>query len=251
MNVNRSKDSSHSADGGLEQNMSPRSAAVCGIARVILCVVMGLGPLTLRAEPIKSQSLRVSTHGASQNLNPGDFVFTDSEATVLKFDVVTRQIAVVATGGRLVRPCGIAIGPENTIYVADTGCLAVIAIDPNTGESTVLSQGDKLGVPYGIAVSADGEIFVANGQAVVGINPLDGTQRTVASGGALAVPLGIAVAPDGDLFVADASGSIVRIDLRHQSQAVVATGQYLVTPVGIAVRDQKRFTCRTRPRAAL
>jgi streptogramin lyase len=181
---------------------------------------------------------RLPNDPASRVLNPGNIIFTDSEATVLTLDPATRQTFVLATGGLLVRPCGIALGPDSTVYVTDTGSLAVIAINPQTGESTVVSQGDKLGVPFGIAINADGEIFVANGQTVVRINPADGTPRPMPPG-ILKAPLGVAVGPDGDLYVADAAGFVARIDLRRGGQTIVTSGQNMVGPVGIVVRDRK------------
>src|SRR6185436_15023027 len=106
----------------------------------------------------------------------------------------------------------LALGADHTIYVADTGSMAVIAINPATGQSAVLASGEQLGVPYGVAVNIDGEILVANAQAIIGINPADGAQRIVSAGGLLKAPLGVAVAPKGDLYVADAGGLEIRVD---------------------------------------
>jgi len=212
--------------------LAPAQVAV----RVVLGALiswLGLGALGVEAAPSGRNSAR---------LNPGDIVFTDSEAAVMRLDPVTMQPSVLAVGGPLVRPCGIAVSPEKTIYVTDTGSLSVIAINPETGNSTVLSQGGDLGVPIGIAVDADGEILVANGQAVLGINPVDGSQRTlasVASSSILKAPLGVASGQNGDLYVADAGGCVARIDRRRGSQTIVAIGQNIVTPVGILFRDHK------------
>ncbi len=235
MNANRYVDSSRSLDAGSEAIWLLQIAPASLIARIVLCAVVVLGALSAGAAPFKPRYAALDT---SRVLNPGDIIFTDSEAAVLRLDFVTKQTSVLAAGGLLVRPCGIALGPDNTIYVTDTGSLAVIAINPETEESTVISQGDQLGVPFGIAVSADGEIFVANGQTVVRINPADGTQRPMPSG-ILKAPLGVAVGPDGDLYVADAGGMVVRIDLRRGAQTIVTTGQNMVSPVGIVVRDHK------------
>jgi streptogramin lyase len=239
MNVYRDAKSGRPADGEAEVSWALRCAPARLIARLILCALIASGAVGTEAASIKPKSPRFPGPDPAGGLNPGDIIFTDSEAAVLRLDPATKQTSVLATGGRLVRPCGIALGPENTIYVADTGCAAVIAVNAETGDSTVLSQGDKLGVPFGIAVSAEGEIFVANGQAVLGINPADGTQRTASSGGVLKIPLGVAVAPNGDLYVADAGGFVARIDGRNGRQSIVATGQNLVTPIGIVVQNHK------------
>src|SRR5262245_34002979 len=155
------------------------------LGRMALCLATLLTGFTVEAGALPSAVRRQAARLAAQALRPGDIVFTDSEAAVLKLDVVTGQTSPVAVGGALVRPCGLAIGPDQTIYVADTGSQAIVAIDPATGESTVLARSEALGVPFGIAVALDGELLVANAQAVLGINPADGTQRTVAAGGLL------------------------------------------------------------------
>lgn len=239
MNDYRNANFSRRVDGGPEAVCSLQFAPVRVIANAVLCAVIALGALSAGAAPFKLKSSRDLAPDASHVLNPGDIVFTDSEAAVLKHDPVTKQTSTLAMGGLLVRPCGIALSRENNVYVTDTGIPAVIAINAETGESTVLAHGDKLGVPFGIAVNTVGEIFVANGQAVVGIDPADGTQRTVSSGGILKVPIGVALGPNGDLYVADAGGLIVRIDLHRGEQTLVTTGQGMVTPVGIVVRDHK------------
>jgi len=203
------------------------------LASFLPCAVFLWATLSAGASP------RQAVGSSTAHLNPGDILFTDSEAAVLRLDAVTGQTSLLAGGGMLVRPCGIALGPDQTIYVTDTGCLAVIAINPATGESAVLSSGGLLGVPFGIAVNAQGEVFVANSQALLGINPVDGTQRTVSSGGVLKAPLGVAVAPNGDLYVADAGGAVVRIDPVSGAQTVVSSGQNMITPVGIVVADAR------------
>lgn len=207
---------------------------------VLLCAVFLLGTQRPEASPVSGGwSRHRGVISAPRVLNPGDVLFTDSEATVLRLDGLTGQTSILAAGGVLVRPCGLAVGPDQTVYVTDTGCLAVIAINPATGEATVLSQGDKLGVPFGIVVDDQGEVFVANGQALLRIDPRDGTQRTVSCGGVLVAPLGVAIAPSGELYVADAAGWVVRIEPASGEQTIVSAGQTMRTPVGIVVDDRK------------
>ena len=204
-------------------------------ASVALCVGTLLTALGAEASPPRRQGARLS----GPVLNPGDIIFTDSEAAVLRLDALTGQISPLVAGGALVRPCGVALGADQTIYVADTGSMAITAIDPATGQATVLASGEQLGVPYGVAVNVDGEIIVANAQAILGINPIDGSQRTVSAGGVLIAPLGVATTPDGDLYVADAGGLVVRIDPTSGAQTVVSRGGNIVTPLAITVADQK------------
>ena len=163
-------------------------------------------------------------------LKAGDCVFSDSEAAILKLDSASGEVSLLAAGGSLVRPCGLALGADHTIYVADTGCLGVVAVDPAKIE---------LGVPFGIAMNDREEIFVANSRAILQIDPRDGALRTVSSGGVLRAPLGVGIDQDGDLLVADAGGAIVRINPASGTQTMVASGGYLVAPVALTVSDQK------------
>ncbi|HXJ74417.1 MAG TPA: hypothetical protein VNM37_16320, partial [Candidatus Dormibacteraeota bacterium] len=45
-------------------------------------------------------------------LKAGDCVFSDSEAAILKLDSASGQVSVLAAGGSLVRPCGLAVGAD-------------------------------------------------------------------------------------------------------------------------------------------
>ena len=81
------------------------------IARVVLCAFMVLGASNGGAALFKPKMSRDPALDASCVLNPGDIIFTDSEAAVLRFDPVTRQTAVLATGGLLVRPFGMLSAP--------------------------------------------------------------------------------------------------------------------------------------------
>ena len=205
---------------------------------LLLSATLLLGTLSEGASTLKAGS-PAHQNASTAGLKPGDLLFTDSQAAVLRVDGATGQVSPLATGGMLVQPCGIAVGPDETIYVTDTGCLAVMAIDPSTGEATMLSSGGLLGVPFGMAINDQGEIFVANSQAIVGIDPATGTQRTVSSGGAFRAPVGVAVAPSGELYVADATGLVIRVDPVSGDQMIVSSGQNLITPLGIIVQDQK------------
>jgi streptogramin lyase len=207
------------------------------VASVALCTLFTA--LSAEASSLSSGSRRQNARLSTPALHPGDIIFTDSEAAVLKLDVLTGLTSPVVVGGSLVRPCGLALGADQTVYVADTGSMAIIAIDPATGQTKILASGEQLGVPYGVAINGDGEIIVANAQAILGINPADGSVRTVSAGGVLKAPLGVAAAPTGELYVADAGGLVVRIDSTSGEQTIVATGGNIITPVAIAVSDQK------------
>src|SRR5262245_25964227 len=120
----------------------------------------------LATEPTPSANASAQEAGPSIDLNPGDILYTDSEAAIIKIDSATNQAVMVSSEGILVRPFGIALLPDGDIVVSDTGCLALIRIRCGTGQQISLPRDKALGVPFGITTDRDGQILVANGQAI-------------------------------------------------------------------------------------
>src|ERR1041384_2504776 len=123
-----------------------------------------------RGGPIMQSSLILSftatlilaANSMAVTLKPGDIVVADSQFAVLRIDSVTRKPEVISSGGKLVRPFGVAIDRNGDILVADTGALAIIRINPATGEQTIVSSGGILGTPYGIAIDRNGYIQIGS-----------------------------------------------------------------------------------------
>jgi hypothetical protein len=168
-------------------------------------------------------------------LNHGDLVVADSQATVYSLNSATGARSIIAQGGKLDRPYGLVLDRHGNIITSDTGTLRIVQINPVNGQQTVLAEGAALGVPYGIDVDQQsGRIYVANSSAVLRIGT-KGTVETVAQGGFLQVPLDVAVASDGTLYVADALAGVVRIDPVTKNQTLVSQGNNLKTPTGISL----------------
>ena len=133
-------------------------------------------------------------------------------------------------------PSDVAIGPDGTCFVADTGNDRIRTITPDGVVSTlggsIYDYGDGRGSaarfrrPEAITVGVDGTCYVADtgNNAIRQITP-DGEVTTVAGsppGGdrdgvgaevGLRWPTGLALGPDGDLWVADhGNGTLRRID---------------------------------------
>lgn len=147
---------------------------------------------------------------ASASIAVGDLLVTNfdqSTGWLSKVNLTTKAVTQVTVGSLIIRPYGVAIGPQGQIYLSDSGADgpgSVFRIDPDSGVPTVIATGDQLVDPYGISVAANGGIFVTDVSAggtgaVIAIDPGSGSQTLVAAGGH---PLGIAVDPSGNLLVA-------------------------------------------------
>ncbi len=159
---------------------------------------------------------RVSTFAGQ----PGDAGDTDSSGGLPRFD----------------SPSGIALDPDGSLVVSDTGNHTLRRVLPDGRVSTLAGQpGDpgitngparlaRFNAPLGIAIAPDHTVFVADSgnHSIREIRP-DGTVSTLAGEngdwgaadgtGARARfygPVGIALAPDGSLAVADSLNHAVR-----------------------------------------
>ncbi len=143
-----------------------------------------------------------------------------------------------ATQAWLYNPYDITLGPDGSLYIADTGNHRIRRVGPDGIITTVVSTGGsgdggdggpatqaRLNQPRGLALGPDGSLYIAdNGNHRVRRVGPDGIITTVAGTGAsgysgdggsatqaqLGYPTGIALGPDGSLYIADAGNNRVR-----------------------------------------
>lgn len=182
----------------------------------------------------------------------GTLLVAAAGSGVRRIDPVTGASLNTFSGGSLLLPLSVAVGPSGDIFVGDAGAAAggsnvnaVVRINPSTGAQTVITSSGSLSFPVGLAVAPSGDIYVSNApglffsgpSTVVRVDPATGTQTTIATNGSLANPASVVVTSDGDLMTANAGagGSVVRVNPVSTTQTVIAAGNPLNGAWGVAV----------------
>jgi RHS repeat-associated protein len=146
-----------------------------------------------------------------------------------------------ATQAQLNFPSGVAVGPDGSLFIADSNNLRIRRVRPDGIITTVAGGGNPadglgdggpatqaaLSSTFGVAVGPDGSLYIselyANSNGRIRRVGPDGIITTVAGGGSiwsfgtgvpatealLGGPVGIAVGPDGSLYIGDFLGKRV------------------------------------------
>jgi RHS repeat-associated protein len=143
-----------------------------------------------------------------------------------------------ATAAFLNEPNGVAVGPDNSLYIADSYDNRIREVTPDGIINTIAGNGTgsyggdggpataaSLSEPGAVAVGPDGSLYIADtlNDRIRKVTP-DGTISTVAGDGtckclgdggpaiaaSLSRPGGIAVGPDGSLYISDTQDNRVR-----------------------------------------
>ncbi len=179
----------------------------------------------------------VNSTSKAEIIDVGDLIVSDFTSGVLiKIDPVTGVQTVIASGGSLVNPHGIAIENSGTILVAERSSQSLLRIDLLTGTQTTLSSGGSFVNILDVELEANGNILVsdAGANAIFRIDPITGAQTTVSSGGLVNSLLrGIAVESNGDIL--SVNNNVVRINPLNGSQTLLAFGPNFQASANIAV----------------
>jgi DNA-binding beta-propeller fold protein YncE len=158
-------------------------------------------------------------------------------------------------GAGLVKPRGVAVAPDGTIVVVDSGNNRIVLFnDAGEQQAVVTTAGTRaFQEPWGVAVNAEGEIYVADtwNHRIVHLDPQgqfvnewggEAFEGGPAPGneGKFWGPRGIAVGPDGRVYVTDTGNKRVQVFNADGSfagqfgQGGVLDGNF-DEPVGIAL----------------
>lgn len=154
-----------------------------------------------------------------------------------------------ATDARFRYPYGLAVGPDGSLYIADSQNHRIRRVGTDGIITTVAGNGTpgfagdngaatsaELNNPVGVAVGPDGSLFIVdqNNNRIRQVRP-DGKIVTVAGNGSSTfggdggpatsagmLPWGVAVGPDGAVYIADRSNSRVRMVDQNGTISTVA-----------------------------
>ncbi len=141
-----------------------------------------------------------------------------------------------ATTARFNQPLGLAIAPDGTVFVADSGnhLIRVIATNGNVsvlaGNPETFGSGDGTSTnaffnnPVGLALAANGSLFVSDANnftlrrvttagvvtTIAGAPGQDGCADGLAASARFGKPAELALAPNGTLYIADAAHHTIR-----------------------------------------
>lgn len=144
--------------------------------------------------------------------------------------------------GQFDQPHGIAVGPDGTVYVADTDNNRVQAFGPSGAYvrawGTNGTGNGQFRSPYGIAAGPDGTVYVADttNSRIQRFSP-DGTYLGQWDGsssvaGRFSVPTAVAVNPAGTVYVADLRNHrVVRFTGRRDLPRAVGRKRHRRRPV--------------------
>ncbi len=170
-------------------------------------------------------------------IDVGDLIVSDFTSGVLfKIDPVSGVQTVIASGGGLVNPHGIAIESAGTILVAERSSQSLLRLDLVTGIQTTVSSGGNFVNIIDVELEANGDILVsdAGANAIFRVDPVTGVQSTVSSGSFVNNLLrGMAVESNGNILALN--NNVLRIDPVGGGQTLLASGSNFQASANIVV----------------
>ena len=163
-------------------------------------------------------------------------------AWVAEIDLRTGKQEVITSGGALVSPVDVQLGPGHTVYVGDCcgegGTGAILQVDLSTAHQTVIADhaldSDITSLGALARPDSEGNLLFTNASLVLRIDPkIPGQQTVVAESGLLVAALGgITANSTDDIFLSMDSNpaEILKLDPRTGIVSFVSKGDFLGLP---------------------
>jgi len=210
----------------------------------------------------------------------GDTVYVVSFTTgeLIRYDAAdpAGTTTVLSSSGSLVKPSGIAVGPDGNLYIGEDGDGAgyaprIAKYEPGSLTlSTVYAFGSYDVFPGGLAFKGNDLLvgrnpFFQNTGPIVKLSNATGGATSASdytSGGSLASSPGIALAADGKLYVADqtynfisgiASGPVKRFDATgtYEGEVIASDTSGNYGPTGLAINGTALYSASIMTGAVL
>ncbi len=172
------------------------------------------------------RGVALAPDGSVVAVDAGPSAGPEADGRVLRIDPTDGDLTVLATGGNLHNPFGVAVAEDGAIFVTNldgTGHGQVVRVSPSGDAQSVVAS-TLLVVPWGIAFLPDGDLVVADAGyseafrgALVRIDPVTGEQTPrflEPLAGEIDNATGVAVDAAGEVLVTERNGAqIHRVNL--------------------------------------
>ncbi len=167
------------------------------------------------------------------------------------YEHFVESVTVLAEGGALVDPAGVAVAPDGSVlYMTDQLAAAVFSVPAEGGPVSVLATGPMFDNAHGVTISPDGQtLYIAGwGRGEIVSLPTAGGEATVLAAEAhFGAPHGISISPDGStLYITDTlAGTVFALPSTGGTPTVLASGPPFGSltqnsPVGVDVTADGR-----------
>ncbi len=173
---------------------------------------------------VGNRTTRPGIDGISQDSSTGDILVPDSPSgRILRISADGQKEAILLTG--FVRPTGVALAKDGTLYVCDEYGNAIYSVTPD-GKRTIIA---RMSLPDDVVLDSDGSLLVNSLDGLIWhVDPVARLQKRLVVD--LSQPHGLALDSQDNPVIADAGyGKIFRLIL-HQPSTPAATQSATVTP---------------------